>query len=245
MSRCSVGVVTAMASEAKALTRQPPRPRELMPLGDSDMLWLSGMGQDAARQGAMALVDAGATALAVFGVAGALAPGVRCGTLFCPAWIIDDQGRDYAATPSWRATLATRLANAALPVMMDGSLLSLPSPLFSAASKTAMRGRTLSAAVDTESAAVAAVAAERQLPFVVLRAIIDERDDDIPSELQAAIDAWGRPQPLRMLAMLGRRPGLLIRLPGLARRMGRATRALRAAASAAGTNLGCEPRRAC
>lgn len=245
MSLHSVGIVTALASEAKALTRLPLHTRQLTPIGKGADLWLSGMGPDAAREGALALIDAGATALAVFGVAGALAPGIRSGTLLCPPCIIDERGRDYTPTPSWRAALSQRLEAAGLDLAMEGSLVSLPVPLLSAAEKMAMRERHMAVAVDMESAAVAAVANEQRLPFVVLRAIVDERDDDIPMELQAGIDSWGRPRPLGMLFVLARHPGLLNRLPGLASRMRKATRALRAAVVAAGTNLAREPQGPC
>ncbi len=241
----SVGIVTALASEAKALTRQRLHPQKLTPLGNGANLWLSGMGPEAARQGALALIDAGATALAVFGVAGALTPGLRSGTLFCPHRIFDEHGRDYTPTPSWRAALSQRLDAAGLALTMEGSLVSLPAPLLSAAEKTAMRERHMAVAVDMETAAVAAVANERHLPFVVLRAIVDERDDEIPMELQAGIDMWGRPRPLSMLFVIARHPGLLTRLPGLASRMGKATRALQAAVLAAGTDLAREPQGPC
>lgn len=108
-----------------------------------------------------------------------------------------------------------------------------------------MRDRHTAAAVDMESAAVAAVANERHLPFVVLRAIVDERDDDIPLELQAGIDVWGRPRPWSMLFVLVRHPGLLKRLPGLASRMNKATRSLQAAMVAAGADLAREAQGPC
>lgn len=209
-----------------------------MPLGEGCGLWLSGMGQQAAREAALALVNAGATALAVFGVAGALAPGVRNGTLLCPACVIDERGNDYLPTPAWCAELLQRLAAASLPVVAGGSLLSLPAPLFSGTAKMSMRQRHMAVAVDMESAAVAAVASEHHLPFVVLRAIIDEHDDDIPVALQGSIDEWGRPRALPMLALLARHPSLLARLPSLSGRMRSATRALRAAVTAAGVNMG-------
>lgn len=238
MNLHSVGIVTALAAEARTLTHQPLRPRQLIVLGEGCGLWLSGMGPEAAREGALALVNAGATALAVFGVAGALAPGVRNGTLLCPACVIDERGNDYLPTPAWCEALQQRLAAASLPVMAGGSLLSLPAPILSAAGKMAMRQRHMALAVDMESAAVAAVATAAHLPFVVLRAIVDEHDDDIPGELQAAIDEWGRPLALHMLAQLVRHPGLLTRLPRLSSRMRNATRALRAAVTALGVNLG-------
>ncbi|MFC4527305.1 purine and other phosphorylase-like protein, family 1 [Dyella halodurans] len=245
MNPHSVGIVTALATEAQALTRQRLHPQRLTPVGKDARLWLSGMGQEAARQGALALIDAGATALVVFGVAGALTPGLRSGTLLCPQRIFDERGRDYTPTPSWRAALSQRLEAAGLALTMEGSLLSLPAPLWSAAQKTAMRDRHLAVAVDMESAAVAAIASERQLPFLVLRAIVDESDDEIPLALQAGIDEWGRARPLSMLLVMARHPGLLKRLPGLASRMGKATRALQAAVVAAGTDLAREAQGPC
>lgn len=236
-----MGIVTAIAREARALTPKSPRPGTAVALDGSRILWLGGIGQDAARQAALGLIDAGATALAVFGVAGALAPGMHSGTLFCPSVVIDEQGRDVPTTPAWRASLSRRLLAAKLPLVTEGSLLSLPSPLLCAADKTSMRVHHQAMAVDMESAGVAAIAAERRLPFVVLRAIIDEHDENVPGGLQAGIDAWGRLLPMRMLAMLLRRPRLLGELPGLAARMGKAVQALHAAARAAGDGLGRDP----
>jgi hypothetical protein len=198
------------------------------------------MGQQAARDGALALIEAGASALVSFGVAGGLAPGLRSGTLFCPSCVLDERSHDYLPDPAWRALLMARLGAARLSLVENGNLLSLPAPLLTVAEKGAMRERHQALAVDMESAAIAAVATEHRMPFIVLRAIVDERDDNVPAELQASVDAWGRPMAARLLATLLRHPRLLAQLPGLATRMEKATRALRAAADAAGTELGCD-----
>ena len=241
MSLPLVGIVTALTGEARALTQKSPRPGKVVALGGGCIAWLGGMGQEAAREAALGLLDAGATALAVFGVAGALAPGMHCGTLFCPSLVIDERGHAVPTTPSWRIALNQRLLAANLPLVAEGSLLSLSSPLLLASDKTSMRARHHAMAIDMESAAVAAVASERQLPFTVLRAIFDEYDDNLPGELQAGVDAWGRLLPLHMLAALLRHPRRLGELPGWAARMGKATRALREAVRAAGDGLGWGP----
>ena len=108
-----------------------------------------------------------------------------------------------------------------------------------------MRERHQSLAVDMESAAIAMVAGEHRLPFLVLRAIVDEREDNVPAELQDGIDAWGRPRALSMLGTLLRHPRLLTALPPLAARMGKATRALHLAVQAAGCGLGREAKQPC
>lgn len=234
----SVGFVTALASEARALTRRSLRVRTALPLEQGGVLWLSGMGQEAARHGALALIDAGATALVSFGVAGGLAPGLRSGTLFCPSCVLDERSHDYQPDVSWRTALIRGLATTGLPLVNEGTLLSLPAPLLSVAEKGAMRERHQALAVDMESAAIAAVAGEYRIPFIVLRAIVDERGDNVPVQLQASVDAWGRPLVGRLLGSVLRDPGLLAHLPGLAVRMHKATRALRAAANSAGMALG-------
>lgn len=245
MNHYRVGVVTALAPEARALANRALPPRQVVSVGDGAAVWLGGMGQQAAHEAAQALVEAGATALAVFGVAGALSPHLHSGSLLCPSRIIDEHGQLYQPTPAWHAALGRHLEDAGLSARMTGSLLSLGAPLRDASAKTAMRDRHQAIAVDMESAAVAAVASERHLPFVVLRAIVDERDDDVPGELHDGIDAWGRPRPLAMLLTLARHPGLLPALPRLAARMHKATSALRAAAKATGSSLGRDPPQPC
>lgn len=233
MKRLSVGIVVALKAEAATLTRDIVHPDCLTPLANSAGLWLSGMGPVAARTAALALVEAGAQALATFGVAGALDPRLRSGTLLCPARVVDQHGRAYATDPIWRERLQQRLAIAGLTAWVDITLVSLAKPLSTAAAKRAAHKQYRAAAVDLESAAVAAVAARHDLPFMVLRAIVDEREDELPEALQAAIDAWGQPRWAQLFAVVCRHPGLLTHLPRLSARMNQALAALGAAARAA------------
>jgi adenosylhomocysteine nucleosidase len=233
----ATGVVVALASEAKMLTSRKARPNGLTPLDQDAALWLSGMGPVAARTAAQGLADAGATALAVFGVAGALDERLRNGSLFCPERIVDEHGRAYLADAPWHARLQQRLANAQLPLHTSGSLLSVENPLLSTADKSAAHRQHAALAVDMESSAVAEVARERGLPFIVLRAIVDEVEDTIPAALNNSVDAWGRPRALGLIAALCRNPSVLADLPRLYSRMQHATQALSAAAKATGSAM--------
>ena len=237
----AAGVVVALASEAEALTSHKVRPAHMTPLPAQSALWLCGMGPTAARHGAQALADAGATALAVFGVAGALDDRLANGSLFCPDHVLDENGHSYAADMPWQTRLQQQLTATALPLHHRGSLLSVQYPLLTKAAKSAAHRQHAALAVDMESAAVAAVAHERGLPFVVLRAIVDEVDDTIPAALNNSVDAWGRPRALALMAALCRHPSVLADLPRLYSRMQRATQALRAAAEATGPALAWPP----
>jgi adenosylhomocysteine nucleosidase len=238
MALRATGIVVALASEAKALTVARIYPERLAALPEGAALWLSGMGPDAAQRAAHALADAGAPALAVFGVAGALAADLRNGSLFCPERVLDEQGRDYAVHAAWRTRLQQQLIATPRPLYTHGALLSVREPLLTTAAKTAARQRCQALAVDMESAAVAAVAHQRGLPFLVVRAIIDEVGDSIPAALNDSVDAWGRPRAWGLIAALCRHPAVLAELPRLYSRMQRATLALRAVAKATGPTLG-------
>jgi adenosylhomocysteine nucleosidase len=234
----STGVVVALASEAKALTARNVQPECVTPFADGTGLWLSGMGQTAAQRAAHGLIDAGAEALAIFGVAGALDAHLRNGALFCPERILDETGHDYPTDARWRAHLLQRLAATTQPLRANGSLLSVQTPLLTASAKTAAHERYTALAVDMESAAVAAVARERGLPFVCVRAIVDEVDDTVPVALHDSVDAWGRPRPLSLIAALCRHPSIWADLPRLYSRMQRATHTLHVVAKATGPILG-------
>lgn len=237
----ATGVVVALASEAKALTARSAQPERVTPLAEGAALWLSGMGPAAAQHAARGLADAGAKALAVFGVAGALDARLRNSTLFCPERIVDDSGDDYVTDFRWRAHLLQRLATTTQSLCAQGSLLSVQAPLLTSFAKISAHRHYAALAVDMESAAVAAVARERGLPFACLRAIVDEVDDAVPIALHDSVDAWGNPRPLRLITALCRRPSLLADLPRLYSRMQRATHALRTAAEATGPTLGWSP----
>jgi len=234
----STGIVVALASEASALASRAAKPDDITALPDGAALYLSGMGPKAARRAAEALAAAGASALAVFGVAGALSDTLRNGTLFCPERVLDDEGHAYVTDAAWSTGLQQRLIGIATPLHATGTLLSVASPLLTATAKRAAHQQCAALAVDMESAAVAAVAQERGLPFAVLRAIVDEVDDAIPPALNGSIDAWGRPRPLRLMTAFCRQPSLVGELPRLYSRMQRAIHALRAAAETAGPALG-------
>jgi nucleoside phosphorylase len=237
----TTGVVVALASEAATLTAGNVQTERLTPLADGAALWLSGMGPVAAQRAAEGLADAGAKALAVFGVAGALDACLGNGALFCPERVLDDIGHNYVADARWRDRVLQQLATTTWPLHANGSLLSVQAPLLTASAKTSAHHHHAALAVDMESAAVAAVARARGLPFVCVRAIVDEVNDTVPLALHDSVDAWGRPRPLGLIAALCHHPSVLADLPRLYSRMQRATRALRVAAKAMGPALGWSP----
>ena len=186
-----LGIVTGLQAEARIARR----------LGVA----LAGGGTpDGARHAARALVDAGATALLSFGLAGGLDPALVAGDLVIPIWVTCG-GRSFATDP------ALLQADAA------GTLAAEPAVVATVAAKAGLRARTGAAAVDLESGAVAEVAAERSVPFAVLRAICDPAGRDLPPTALAALDAHGAIAGWRVAKSLFSHPGDIAGLLALAR----------------------------
>jgi adenosylhomocysteine nucleosidase len=226
----AVGVVAALASEARALGHSMPRGgdpplSELAVLGEGSLLALSGIGRAAAAAAAQALVDAGVSALMTFGMAGGLDPALRAGSVVIPRELISSDGARYAACRTWREQVAAAVS--ALYAVSDGNLLTSTHAIETPADKAAAFRRTGAAAVDMESAAVAEIAAKHNLPFIAVRVIVDTAADMLPRAVVAASKA-GRVHFARLLGGLILAPREIVSLIRLAQRYRIAMRSLRA-----------------
>jgi adenosylhomocysteine nucleosidase len=224
-----VGVVCALASEARHLG--PIRLHEpVESLPDGTLVAVTGMGGAAASRGADALINAGATALASFGLAGGLDPALSAGVILLPTEVIGAQIGDkrVGTAQGWRDRVAYAVS-AHAPVR-SGRLLSASRAIASVADKAAAYRVTGAAAVDMESLAVGEVAERHQLPFIAARVIVDSAADVLPNAVTAAADKQGHLQIWRLIGALALAPNELAPLIRLARRYRVANRALAAIA---------------
>lgn len=222
-----VGVVCALRSEARHLGRTLAGQPGLESLPDGPLLAVTGAGLAAAAAGAERLIAAGATSLLSWGMAGGLDPQLRAGDLLLPAEISGPEGQVLASDARWRAQLTATLS--ALQPRACGRLVSARAPVTTAAAKAAL-WRAGASAVDMESSAVAALCAGHRLPFIAVRAIIDEAGTELPGALATAMRADGGISPWPVLGCLLREPGQLGALLRLARAYAAANRTLAAAA---------------
>jgi hopanoid-associated phosphorylase len=237
-----VGIVSALAAEARSLGPATAGIAGVRELADGMLLIVSGMGCNAAATAARALASAGATALASFGLAGALDPALECGTVLLPEDIVLADGTRLPTSGSWRERVRRALPSNCS--VRGGVLLTSLAPIGSASEKEAAWRATGAVGVDMESAAVAQVAAERALPFIALRVIVDLARDELPEAVIAA-SRGGRlsiGQLLRRLAGAPADIGALLRLSGRYRRARSVLRQIARPASAARRTLGDSPR---
>jgi adenosylhomocysteine nucleosidase len=194
------GVVAALEFEARCLRR----------LDDGSLIGISGIGADHAARAARALVASGAGALLSWGVAGALDPALACGAAVLPCEVLRPAGAANGSTlqrfqtcRAWRERLLAALQGHARVV--SGALLSSAAPVATAAGKAGLFHHTRAVAVDMESAAVAAVAADHGLPFIALRVILDTARDSLPESVMRVFAPAGanRTAGWRAWALLG------------------------------------------
>jgi adenosylhomocysteine nucleosidase len=171
-----------------------------------------------AAMAAKRLVEAGATGLISFGLAGGLDSALPSGAVVVADAVAVD-GRTWRADPA----LSARLGG------MTGHLcLGLDRIVTGQTEKRWLGRETGAALVDMESAAVAAVAADSGLPFGVLRAICDPAGRALPPAALVALDPLGRIAVGPLAWSLLTHPRQLGTLLALAREAAAARRALRA-----------------
>lgn len=217
-----LGIVAALEMERRWIGAPKP------------LVELSGVGDARAENAAHRLVDRGATALVSWGVAGGLDPDLEPGTVVLPDVVFHADGSSQEVDLAWRDRLVTRLQGQVFTSTLP--LVHSTQPVTAPAEKNELHRRTGAAAVDMESAAVAAIAAEMGIPFIVVRVVVDAAGVRLPEVALTMCDEEGR---LKKSAVLG-----LIFQPGEWRGMLRLGRANAAAGwsmhkvwSAAGPDL--------
>jgi adenosylhomocysteine nucleosidase len=186
------------------------------------------MGNSAAAAGSRALIAAGATALASWGMAGGLDPTLDAGAILLPTEVLGPDGQSFNTASAWRDRLSCAVA--ALAPVRSGKLVTRTRAIGSVADKAELFRATGAAAVDMESAAVGEVAERHQLPFIAVRVIVDSAADVLPRAVTAAADSEGHLQIWRLIGALALAPNELAPLIRLARRYRAANRSLAAIA---------------
>lgn len=218
MSR--VGFVTGLAAEAEVLRRSIAETTS-----DSELLVAcAGADSARARRAAEALVETGAAALVSYGIAGGLAPGLEAGAVVLAESVFLPDGGTLATDDPWRRRLIDLAADRGDAVSV-GHLIGSDRALRGVAEKRRVHEAGGAVAVDMESHAVAAVARDARVPFLVLRAVADPAARPLPLAVEGSITPEGQPRPGWVAARLAVRPW---EVPGVLRLRRDAMAALRA-----------------
>jgi len=174
-------------------------------VGGGDAARTVSLVNDAARHGAQCLIS--------FGIAGALAPGLRRGDIVLSGHVIGDE-REWRVESGFQRTieiLARRLG------AFEGAVLGSTTIIASEREKALAWHGSGALAVDMESAAVADAAESAGVPFLVLRAIADTATQALPPAALIPLTAGGSPAIASVLIEVLRRPRQIPALVELAR----------------------------
>jgi 4-hydroxy-3-methylbut-2-enyl diphosphate reductase len=143
--------------------------------------------------------------VAVCGIAGGLGPAVQIGDLLVPEVVTDlDTGRSYAPTPLGDEVPDGRLVTSG-ELILDRAVLHA-------------HADAGVAAIDMETAAIAAASEEAGRPWTAFRGISDHlRDDLVDEHTMGLMREDGKPDVLALARYVGRRPANVRNLARLAR----------------------------
>ena len=210
----------ALRREAKPFRRRCGHTRERIEIrtpcptwayscgGKKFLVLVTGIGAERAADAARWVWDHFRPRLLVAcGFAGALSPKLQVGDVLLASEVVEADEDDM----HWRTAVPTELGD--LPV---GRLVTVPELVGRPSGKRTLARQTAAVAVDMESAAIAEVCQEKQMPCAVVRVISDTADTALSDRL-VDLMSGGRVSPLRVLAAVVRSPWLLVELWRLAR----------------------------
>lgn len=207
----SVGILVALPAEGRTLHRGRLHQGRINPLPEGHLLALSGTGPERAKILAEALIRQGVRGLVSWGCAAALAPDIRQGQLILAEKVLDEQGVPYPVHRDWRQTLSQTLGTLE---PSGGTLLASARVIADPEEKMRLHEATGALALDMESGALARLASEAQLPFLVIRSVSDEARMALPRPVLGAMSDDGEVRLLALFGGLAREPRSL---PGLIR----------------------------
>ena len=179
-----IGIITGVRTEEKALA-------PIFNAENSPLVRLSGALPKRAINGVEALIEAGVDGILSFGTAGALNPGLRPGTIVIGESVLSPDGASYACNPEWVETISNALSIQPMGVYGAEYVMGPDAK---------------------ESLHAAKLAREADIPFAILRAIVDPVDFEFPEFVLDSVRPDGSVSLLPIIAGLCIQPWLTGRL---------------------------------
>ncbi len=183
------GIVVALPEELRTLSKVKLAQGECMQLSANTLVMLAGTGPKNASKASLELIAQGAQQLISWGCAGALAPYLKAGDLIIPNAILSQDNTSLTTQKHWREQLI-KILDPSLKCY-NGSLLESTTVISLAQDKTLQFKRSNALAVDMESAAIARIAAQTDLPFIAIRSIVDSAQFNLPKAIHYALNDSG------------------------------------------------------
>ena len=209
-----IGIVVALPGELRTLTKRK------IPIGGSErlsdklLIAVSGAGPTQASTAAKLLLEHGANALVSWGCAAALQSRLRAGHLVLPEQIKSTDNTVFHVDSAWHNQIFQAVSNK-IERVDSGLIVESQLLVTTAHEKQSLANTSNAVAVDMESAAIARLAKQMDVPFMAVRAIADPIEMSLPKAVSCAMSHNGDVNIPRLLFRLLLHPGeigALIRL---------------------------------
>lgn len=191
--------------------------------GKEVMLVITGMGRERAERATKMVLQSNRVKLMVsLGFAGALDPGLAAGDIILCSGIHCQNGNGNKMAPHIHGsdngihTLLCRALESDSVNFRTGEVISVTQPMHTVEERAALRDEFNAEIVDMESYWIAAIAAQRQVPFLALRAVSDTVNDSLPP-IEQIVDIEGNLLPGKAALHFLSHPWQLTMLSGLHR----------------------------
>lgn len=196
-----IGIITALLREASCLPVVSPTPAQIHDIDNLTALFICGMGAKRAALAAEKMVAQGCDGLISWGTCGGLATGLQPGDLIIPDKIVSAADH-YHTDQAWRKAVIDRIFNHCPGKIHLGAITDSQEVIADQTRKRSLRNLSEAHAVDMESAAIAAVAAQREIPFIAVRAVSDSATMPVPEMIAQFTDPFGRVRGAALLTAL-------------------------------------------
>jgi len=170
----TLAVVCGMASEATIVGGQFPNAIVIVGAGNSASL---------AEKLDLHITKDNINRILSFGVAGALSSELQVGEIVIGVSVCDSIGTIIHSDQKWVNQLSYLLKEGSKPVDFPVSFVnfvSMDTPIATMAARTTLHDSTAADAVDMESYIAASAAKAHNLPFAIMRVVLDEADFNLP-----------------------------------------------------------------
>jgi len=204
------GIIVALPEELGTLTAKRLTKGDIYKLSENILLAYSGTGPVNAKKAAEKLLDKGAVKLISWGCSAALVNHLKPGNLLLPEQIIRCSGQPVPVHSLWLAHTHSVLTE--YISTNTGNLAESDIIVSSSHEKKQLQLKTQAVAVDMESAAIASLAEQKQLPFLAIRTIADPVNMDLPPAIEYALDEEGDIRLPKLISHILLNP---LEIPGL------------------------------
>jgi hypothetical protein len=207
--------------------------REVATVRQRGVVVVAGGGDPVGLRARIEAAADGAAGIVSYGMCGALVDGLVIGD-----WVVGDRlsgAIEMPCDPAWVRAIAGKLPHARIGgFFADGRMID------TVAEKLALGTTHGALAVDMESQIAGAVAAERGLPFAIVRCVSDGARHLLPHAITVSMRADGGVDKAAMLRSLAARPGQIADVARTGAGFAKAMRELARGAAQVGARMGLE-----